>query len=156
MTETQEKPLPPTDKVVQDVLDGKYGNGYYRRDKLRAEGYDPNEVQDLAFAKIRERSKPADIKSYTETSHRMKTGRYEITEDLGLYIFENPTEKSRRIHYYEISGTMIDKVSTDGRVKNGASVMIINLVSEGDRVWGKTPAGWICVRDHGRVCAKKV
>lgn len=145
-----------TPEVAQAVLDGEYGNGPWKADKLIREGYDPKEVLDLAFKMISSQAKKPELKSYTETSHRMKTGRYEVTEDFGLYIFEAPNSKSRRVHYYDISGSMLDKVSTDGRVKNGASVMIVNLVSEGDRVWGKTPSGWICVRDHGRVCAKKV
>lgn len=155
MTEL-EKPLPPNDQIVQDVLDGKYGQGYYQRDKLRAEGYDPEEIQSLVFAKIKDRSKKPDIRSYTETSHRMKTGRYEVIEELGLYIWDEPSHKARRVHYYDISGTMLDKVSKDGRIKNGTSVMIVNFVSDGPYVWGKTSSGWICVRDHGRMLVKKM
>lgn len=33
------------DKIVQDVLQGRYGNGSARVSALKALGYDPNEVQ---------------------------------------------------------------------------------------------------------------
>ncbi|ORX86305.1 hypothetical protein BCR32DRAFT_325061 [Anaeromyces robustus] len=34
-----------TDQIAQDVLDGKYGNGQERKEKLEAEGYNYSEVQ---------------------------------------------------------------------------------------------------------------
>lgn len=153
---TEEKPFSPNEEVIQDVIDGKYGHGFYQRKKLEKAGYDPDEVNARVFSTICNRSRKNNVRSYTETNHRMKTGRYEVIEDLGLYIFEKPTASSRAIPFHEISGTMADKVSKDGRLKNGASVMVVNILAESNRVWGKTSHGWICVKDNGRMLAKKI
>lgn len=48
--------LKSLDEVVQDVLDGKYGNNPERREKLEAEGYNASEVQaevNKAYYKIK-------------------------------------------------------------------------------------------------------
>lgn len=151
------KTLPPDNEIVQDVLDGKYGHGWHQREKIRQKGYDPDEVNKLVFKRIASYAdKRREIVSYTETSHRMKTGRYEVIEELGLYIWKDPSRKASKVNYHDISGTMIDKVSKDGRVKNGSSIMIVNFVSDGPYVWGKISSGWICVRDHGRMLVRKV
>lgn len=39
-------------EVVQDVLQGRYGNGYDRNESLRDAGYDPNEIQEWVNATI--------------------------------------------------------------------------------------------------------
>ena len=41
-TDTAKKSI---DEVAKDVISGKYGNGDVRKEKLKAEGYDPTEVQ---------------------------------------------------------------------------------------------------------------
>lgn len=43
---------PVTSQVVDDVINGKYGNGKERFEKLEAEGYDSGEVQDAVNAKL--------------------------------------------------------------------------------------------------------
>lgn len=43
--EFEERTNVDRDKIVQDVLQGRYGNGSARVSELKALGYDPNEVQ---------------------------------------------------------------------------------------------------------------
>jgi len=49
-------PAPPKKKtnaeIVDEVLAGKWGNGYTRTQRLRSAGYDPNEIQRLINLKI--------------------------------------------------------------------------------------------------------
>lgn len=51
-------PLEITDKVVQDVINGKYGNAPERYQRLADEGYDPNQVQALVNKKLSNAPKP--------------------------------------------------------------------------------------------------
>lgn len=44
-THTQEKPLKTATELAREVLDGKWGNGAERKERLTAAGYDYNEVQ---------------------------------------------------------------------------------------------------------------
>lgn len=51
-TKTEEQPEVVSEKrsieeVAQDVLQGKYGSGTQRREQLEAEGYNPDEVQEM-------------------------------------------------------------------------------------------------------------
>lgn len=41
------------DKVVEDVIKGKYGNGKEREEKLKAKGYNPDEIQKLVNSKLK-------------------------------------------------------------------------------------------------------
>lgn len=51
------KPNRNLDNVVKAVIAGKYGNGNERRNKLRSEGYNPDEIQKLVNDKISKPSK---------------------------------------------------------------------------------------------------
>lgn len=56
-----EKTQKPLDEIARDVINGKYGTGQTRKDKLKAEGYDPAAVQ----ARVNELLKtPAQTVSY--------------------------------------------------------------------------------------------
>ena len=62
---------PVTDKVVNDVINGKYGNGDVRKQKLEKEGYNYNEVQDAVNKKL---SKPK--KSISEIAKEVIAGKW--------------------------------------------------------------------------------
>lgn len=57
LNEPAPKPKPNPNNVVDAVIRGDYGNGQNRRDRLAAEGYNPDEVQNLVNAKLNASSK---------------------------------------------------------------------------------------------------
>lgn len=67
---------PVTDKVVDDVINGKYGNGDARKQKLEKEGYDYDEVQEAVNKKL---SKPK--KSISEIAKEVIAGKWGDGQD---------------------------------------------------------------------------
>lgn len=54
------EPLKDIDKIAKEVLDGKWGNGSDRKDKLLAAGYDPVAVQVLVNQMLKSQTKTVD------------------------------------------------------------------------------------------------
>ena len=71
-SETSKKPV--TDQVVNDVLNGKYGNGAARKKALEAAGYDYNEVQAAVNAKLNGTSTNSSKKSIDEVAREVING----------------------------------------------------------------------------------
>ena len=65
---------PVTDQVVNDVLNGKYGNGDARKKALEAAGYDYNEVQAAVNAKLNGTSTNSSKKSIDEVAREVING----------------------------------------------------------------------------------
>lgn len=65
---------PVTDQVVNDVLNGKYGNGDARKKALEAAGYDYNEVQAAVNAKLNGASTNSSKKSIDEVAKEVING----------------------------------------------------------------------------------
>ena len=73
-TTTKEKPKQtatekkkPTDKIVEAVIAGDYGNGNDRKNKLEAEGYSYDEVQTAVDKKLKENKTTEDKKPVKQT-----------------------------------------------------------------------------------------
>ena len=65
-------------EVALDVLAGKYGNGEERKKKLRNEGYNPDAVQSIVNALVKERQ--------SERQQEQEKGNFLTVEvDLNLY-----------------------------------------------------------------------
>lgn len=80
---TPPKPDTPklsNDKVADLVILGRYGNGQARKDKLKAEGYDPVEIQRLVDIKLGKKPKPPvtppNKKANAEIAAEVKLGRW--------------------------------------------------------------------------------
>ena len=65
---------PVTDQVVNDVLNGKYGNGDARKKALEAAGYDYSEVQAAVNAKLNGTSTNSTKKSIDEVAREVING----------------------------------------------------------------------------------
>lgn len=87
-----EKPAAPTkaqlEAVARDVINGKYGNGVTRKNKLTAAGYDYNAVQTIVDQMM--------SGTYGKTSATKKTNE-EIAREVLRGIWDNGNERVRRL-----------------------------------------------------------
>lgn len=157
------KPSKTEQQVAKEVVDGLWGNGYQRREKLKNAGYDPDRIQDLVNKILSEQTKkpaattPSKPTSVTETKHRLKTGTYVITTKSGLKVRESANKSSAQKPYSKLTANAKLHASKDGVLKKGTRMSVTKIAEEGSvRVWGKIPSGWVCLKENGTMYAKKV
>lgn len=149
------KPTTKSEKTVaQEVVNGAWGNGDYRRNKLKAAGYDPDRIQQLVND-ILKKGTPSAPKPATTVS-TMKTGTYKITTEGGLRVRTEPKKSSKAKTYSQLTANAKQHATKDGVLKKGTPMSVTQITNEGTaRVWGKIPSGWVCLKENGKLYAKK-
>lgn len=151
---------PVTDALVTEVINGKWGNGADRTAKLKAAGYDPSAVQNAVNAKLKgssssTASKPAQSSS-ADTG--LRTGTYKISTPSGLYVRTGPGKNYRKKSYSELTVNAKQHATKDGVLKQGTPMSVVEIAKDAqgaNRVWGKIPSGWVCLKENSTLYAKK-
>lgn len=143
-------------KIVDEVIDGKWGNDPERSTKLEAAGYNSDEVRDAVNKKLGASSssqKPVAKPSPVDSG--LRTGRYTITAKSGLNVRTGPGIKYARKKKSELTANAQKNATEKGTLKKGTPMDVSKIAVEGtSRVWGEIPSGWVCLKENGKMYAK--
>ena len=147
--------------IADEVIDGKWGNDPDRSAKLKAAGYDPDEVQAAVNKKLGASSssqKPVTKPSQSSTADSgLRTGRYEITSNSGLWVRQGPGKNYAKKSYSQLTSNAKSHAASNGCLLKGTRMDVSEISTEGSvRVWGKIPSGWVCLKENGSMLAKRV
>lgn len=142
------KPASDISNVAQEVIDGKWGNGNERIQRLVAAGYDYNEVQKevnniLNGIVTAAPSQPSVSLPYFEP----KT--YTITAS-SLNVRTGPGTNYAKKSYSQLTANGRQNANSDGSLKKGTRVSVSTTQNNGNYIWGLIPSGWICLYDNGK------
>lgn len=154
------KPSSPSKKtntvIANEVIEGKWGNGSHRREKLKAAGYDPDVIQNIVMSILNEQKKPAETPK-PATPASLKTGTYKITVSDGLNVRVSPKKSAAKKPYSQLTANAKQHATEDGTLKKGTEMSVVQISNDGTaRVWGKIPSGWVCLRENGKMYVKKI
>lgn len=148
-----------TDALVNEVIDGKWGNDPERSQRLKAAGYDPEAVRKAVTAKLKgssTSSKPAATPKPSPVDTGLRTGTYQITAS-ALFVRTGPSTKYAKKTKSQLTANAKAHANSDGSLKNGTRMDVFEIAKEGSvRVWGKIPSGWVCLKENGKMYAKRV
>lgn len=148
-----------TDALVNEVIDGKWGNDPERSKKLKAAGYDPEAVRKAVTAKLKgssTSSKPAAIPKPSPVDTGLRTGTYQVTAS-ALFVRTGPSTKYAKKSKSQLTANAKAHANSNGSLKNGTRMSVVEIAKEGSvRVWGKIPSGWVCLKENGKMYAKRV
>lgn len=150
---------PVTDTLVSEVISGKWGNGATRTKKLKDAGYDPVAVQQAVNSKLKgtstSSSKPAQA-STADTG--LRTGRYKITAS-SLFVRTGAAKSYAKKSYSQLTANAKKNANSDGSLKTGTPMDVTEISNDKDganRIWGKIPSGWVCLKEDGKMYVKAV
>lgn len=146
---------PVTDTLVNEVVNGKWGNGAARTKNLKDAGYDPVEVQKAVNAKLNgtTSSKPAQA---SPADSGLRTGTYQITAS-ALNVRTGPGTGYAKKSYSQLTANAKAHANSDGSLKPGTRMDVTKISVEGaSRVWGLIPSGWVCLKENGKMYVKAV
>ena len=139
------------EEVAQDVLQGKYGSGTQRREQLKAEGYDPDEVQEMvnslapaprSYSSSRSRSSSS---SSSNSSRRVTSQPTNDQEDEEVEYEEEEEEDYTPSPSMYISSGMLDWSC----VRQTGELQTSGLAAwAGDSVVGDNQATYYCAHNH--------
>ena len=69
------------DQIADEVINGKWGNGTDRSNRLRAAGYDPNVIQNLVNQKLGVKTSPSEGKSVEQLAKEVWAGKWGSGQD---------------------------------------------------------------------------
>ncbi|KAK2945627.1 hypothetical protein BLNAU_19424 [Blattamonas nauphoetae] len=117
-TEQQRRMLDSDQRIVLRVVEGLYGNGQARKDKLESEGYDSAHIQQLVneyMADVDRRladRNSARVRAQMRNVERRKTNQ-EIANEVWVGIWENGAERKRLLTEKGYDYTEIQKLVTN-------------------------------------------
>lgn len=122
-------------EVAKEVLNGLWGNGTDRKEKLTAAGYNYNTIQ----------TEVNKLLSGNATTPSFTTGNYLITADV-LNVRKGPGTQYDRYLFSELSKNAQSQIlDLKGYKANGYVEGMECTVLEVKNNWGRTPSGWICL-----------
>lgn len=143
---------PVTTALVQEVKDGKWGNGATRTAKLKAAGYDPEEVRAAVNASYGSTS------SSSTADTGLKTGTYQTVID-HLFVRTGPSTKYAKKTKSQLTANAQKYAYSDGSLKVGTKMDVSKISKDAagdDRVWGLIPSGWVCLKENGKAFVKRI
>lgn len=143
---------PVTSALVQEVKDGKWGNGATRTAKLKAAGYDPEEVRAAVNASY------GNTSSSSTADTGLRTGTYQTVVD-NLFVRTGPSTKYAKKTKSQLTANAQKYAYSDGSLKVGTKMDVSKISKDAagdDRVWGLIPSGWVCLKENGKAFAKLV
>ena len=69
------------DQIAQEVINGKWGNGSDRTNRLRSAGYDPNVIQNLVNQKLGVKTSPSGGKTVEQLAREVWAGKWGSGQD---------------------------------------------------------------------------
>ena len=150
---------PSISETAKDVLDGDYGNGQDRIDKLKALGYSDAEIKEIQ-AKVNEMvsssstakkasssassastSKP---KTASSPASHFKVGSVYTTQVSDLNVRTGAGTSYRKKSRSELTSDGRKHADSDGQFEKGTRVTCKAVKTVGNQVWIQTPSGWLC------------
>lgn len=122
-------------EIAKEVLNGKWGNGDERKQKLEAAGYKYADIQ----AEVNK------ILNANSIKPKYTTGTYQVTADV-LNVRVGAGTNYKNLKYNELSKDAQNQILNQcGYKANGYVKGLKCTVSKISDNWGKTPSGWICL-----------
>lgn len=135
-------------KVAQEVIEGKWGNGNDRIQRLVNAGYDYNEVQKEVNRILNGGSVSGTVTDAPKLPYfEHKT--YTITAS-SLNVRTGPGTGYMKKSYNDLTYNGRLNANSDGSLKRGTRVTVSSTQDDGNRVWGLIPSGWICLFENGK------
>ena len=154
-----------TSDAAKAVVNGKYGNGQDRIDKLKALGYTDAEIKEIQ-AKVNEMvktaSKPAATTQTTQTTAKkttspaayFKTGNTYTTQVGDLNVRTGPGTEYRKKSKTELTADGRKHADPQGQLIKGTRVTCKDVRTVGNQVWIQTPSGWLCAYNGSKYYVK--
>lgn len=141
------------DTIVKEVIEGKWGNGQERANKLKAAGYDPAEIQRLVNIKLSKTPTAAAAKPAVSSAGLPAT--YQVQVSSYLRVRTGAGTGYRAKSKNEVTADA-QRHWKNGGLANGTRVTVANIQNTGNETWGHIPSGWICIKQNGSTFAKRV
>ncbi|MBB3171815.1 endolysin-like domain-containing protein [Parvibacter caecicola] len=139
-------------QAVADVIAGKYGNGQERREKLKAAGFDPDEVQ-AAVNRALTAEEPELPGAARDPADKYVCKTY-VTKASALNVRTGPGTDSRKKAKAELTPDGQRHSNDEGQLLPGTRVTVSQVRRAGSDWWGLIPSGWIALEWHGAVYVK--
>lgn len=154
---------PSISETAKAVVNGKYGNGQDRIDKLKALGYSDAEIKEIQ-AKVNEMVKPVSKPSTKPTqsaskpketpSSHFKVGGTYTTQVNDLNVRTGAGTGYRRKSRSELTADGRKHADSEGQLKSGTRVTCKAVKTVGNQVWIQTPSGWLCAYNGSKYYVK--
>lgn len=153
---------PSISDTAKAVVNGKYGNGQDRIDKLKALGYTDAEIKEIQ-AKVNEMVKPTPkptpkpapkpTPKPTPASH-FKVGNTYTTQVSDLNVRTGAGTSYRRKSRSELTSDGRKHADSEGQFEKGTRVTCKEVKTVGNQVWIRTPSGWLCAYNGSKYYVK--
>lgn len=151
---------PSISDTAKNVLNGKYGNGQDRIDRLKKLGYTDTEIKEIQ-AKVNEMVKPASkpkpttkpTPKPTPASH-FKVGSTYTTQVSDLNVRTGAGTGYRKKSRSELTADGRKHADSEGQFKKGTRVTCKEVKTVGSQVWIRTPSGWLCAYNGSKYYVK--
>ncbi len=154
---------PSISETAKAVVNGKYGNGQDRIDKLKALGYSDAEIKEIQ-AKVNEMVKPVSKPSTKPTQSASKpketpASHFEVgstytTQVSDLNVRTGAGTGYRRKSRSELTADGRKHADSEGQLKSGTRVTCKAVKTVGNQVWIQTPSGWLCAYNGSKYYVK--
>ena len=149
---------PSISDTAKAVLNGKYGNGQDRIDKLKALGYSDAEIKEIQ-AKVNEMVKPSSSSSSKPASKPsaasyFKVGNVYTTQVNDLNVRTGAGTGYRKKSRSELTADGRKHADSQGQFYKGTRVTCKEVKTVGSQVWIRTPSGWLCAYNGSKYYVK--
>lgn len=158
---------PSISETAKDVVNGEYGNGQDRIDKLKALGYTDAEIKEIQ-AKVNELVKPASKPATTKPASKptpkptpkpspashFKVGSVYTTQVGDLNVRTGAGTGYRRKSRSELTSDGRNHADAEGQFVKGTRVTCKAVKTVGNQVWIQTPSGWLCAYNGSKYYVK--
>lgn len=159
----EEDAKPSIAETAKAVVNGKYGNGKDRIDRLKKLGYTDAEIKEIQ-AKVNELVKPASKPATTKpasnptpkpspASH-FKVGSVYTTQVGDLNVRTGAGTGYRRKSRSELTSDGRKHADAEGQFEKGTRVTCEAVKTVGNQVWIQTPSGWLCAYNGSKYYVK--